>query len=248
MELLARKEFFGYLFIDVNDERLFAVETADELDFNNTEQYEFLDNIGQLVTPKRIELRPSKIIRDDILCAPTYVEFYPTVGCNERCQFCYAGDILNSNGPPFKAEYIEPFLDNLASAGVFQIVVLGGEPLLYKHLAILLDKASEKGFITSLSTNGTYNRPDIWERIIPYNIHLNVSLHSHVLEIEDRIVGKSGAFRKVFQTIQDLIRAGVPPNVSIVITQENQASITDTIDFLCKLGIRCISLLHTAKQ
>ena len=217
-----KKRIFGYLFIDRDDERLFIVETTDELDFSSTEHYEFVDSNGQLVTPKRIELRPSKILRRDILCAPTYVEFYPTLSCNERCQFCYAGDILNGNGPPFKAEYIEPFLEKLASAGVFQIVVLGGEPLLYKHLGFLLDKAFAKGFIVSLSTNGTYNRPDIWERIISYNVHLNVSFHSHISEVADRIVGKSGAFRKVTQTLQDLTRAGVPPHVSIVITQENE--------------------------
>jgi len=83
MKLLVRREFFGYLFIDRDDERLFVVETADELDFSNTERYEFVDSTGQFVTPKQIELRPSKILRNDILCAPTYVEFYPTLSCNE---------------------------------------------------------------------------------------------------------------------------------------------------------------------
>jgi MoaA/NifB/PqqE/SkfB family radical SAM enzyme len=247
MELLVRKEAFGYLFIDTADERLFVVKTTNELDFSDTEHYEFTDRIGQLVTPKRIELRPSKIIRDDILCAPTYVEFYPTLNCNERCHFCYVGDILNGNGAQFKAEYIEPFLENLASAGVFQIVILGGDPLAYRHLSLLLDKAFDKKFIVSLSTNGTYDRPDIWEKVIAYDVHLNISIHSHIPEIEDQIVGKTGAFYKVIQTIKKIAKRGVAPHISIVVTHENHSSVADTVDFLCSLGVQSISLFNTAK-
>lgn len=168
------------------------------------------------------------------------------MSCNERCYFCYAGDYLNHNGPQLSKENIRPIIENFTQAGVFQLVLLGGEPFLYRHLPQLLDEVAKTHFIVSLSTNATVDREDIWERIIEYDVHLNISLHSVISDVGDRIVGRAGATRCVLARIERLIAAGHPPHASMVLTKDNLASAVDTIRCLVELGVDSLSIFHTA--
>lgn len=246
MDLLVRREPFGYLAIDRDTESLHVLRTAHDVDFSDPSALQVANATGVYEQPASIEIRPTTVERDDILAAPTIVEFYPTRVCNERCpNFCYFGDILNTRGPNFPTEHIRPFIDNLWHAGVFQLVVLGGEPFLYPHLPVLLEEAGRRQFVVSLSTNGTRWRPDVIERIIEFKIHLNVSLHSHEPSVQDALVGRDGAFQRTIGTMRLLVQAGIPPHVSIVLTRANHLNIADTVSFLHDLGIASVSVLHT---
>lgn len=242
---VARRESFGYLLMNTDTEQLYAVRTERTLDFSDPSLYEFESALGRAESPERIIFRNSYVRRADILSAPTVIEFNPTSVCNEKCHFCYVGDWLNTDTLQFPKDQIVPFVENLLDAGVFRLIVLGGEPFLYKHLAMLVDTACESGLVVSLSTNGTIDRPDVWERIISHRVHLNVSFHSHIPEIEDAIVGKVGAHRATSRTIGRLCMAGFSPHVSLVVTIENVERVEETVQYLHDLGVKNISLLHT---
>lgn len=125
-------------------------------------------------------------------------------------------------------------------------MLLGGEPFLYRYLPQLLDEVAKTHFIVSLSTNATVDREDVWERIIEYDVHLNLSLHSVIPEVGDRIVGRAGATRRVLTRIEHLVAAGHPPHASMVLTKDNLASAVDTVRSLVGLGIDSLSIFHTA--
>lgn len=246
MDVLIRRESFGYLAMDRKSESLFVMQGTDNVDLSDPSALRMPAGRGTYASPNSIEVRPSVVRRDDILVAPTLVEFYPTRVCNERCpNFCYFGDILNTKAPSFPSECLVPFLDNLRRAGVFQLVVLGGEPFLYRHLPLLLEEAASREFVVSLSTNGTHWRPEVVERVIDLEVHLNVSLHSHEQDVHDRIVGREGAFVRTVRTIHALVQRGTAPHISVVLTHDNHARITDTIRFLHDIGINSASVLHT---
>lgn len=248
MHLLARKEWFGHLFMDRETEALFSVNATLDTSSLKPRMLEVPGPDGTLRRPDRLTVRDTVPKRPDVLVGPITVEFYPTSVCNERCQgFCYFGDRLNSSGSQFPEHKIPLLIQNLLRAGVFQLTILGGEPFLYRHLTALLDEAGTHEFVISLSTNGTVDRPDVLERIQAWGVHLNISLHSHLPGIHDAMVARKGAFRRTVSTIQSLSSAGRAPHISIVLTRSNHFAIGETIDFLGDLGVRAISLLHTQK-
>ncbi|HUN86142.1 MAG TPA: radical SAM protein [Terracidiphilus sp.] len=242
---VARNEAFGYLLMNKGTEQLYAVRTDEALDFSDPSLFEYESSPGEWSTPSRILYRQTSPLRPDILCAPVMVEFNPTSACNERCHFCYVGDWLNSDAVQFPREGIAPFIENMVRAGVFRLIILGGEPFLYRHLAPLLDSACGHDLVVSLSTNGTVDRPDIWDRLVEYGVHLNVSFHSHLPEVEDSIVSRNGAFKMASRAIGALCARGFSPHVSTVVTAENVDKIEDTVKFLNNLGVKNVSLLHT---
>lgn len=160
MDVIARREHFGHLFMDRESERLFASPYRGELPLDNPNRIVLPASDGSSSTASSLTLRDTHIARRDILCAPTYVEFYPTMRCNERCHFCYVGDVLNT-GSGFPVEQIPEMVANVAASGAFQFVILGGEPLTYKPLPALLDAVHDAGLVASMSTNGTVDRDDV---------------------------------------------------------------------------------------
>ena len=95
--LLARREYFGYLFYNTHSGDLFVSKTDNDIDFS--QDFVIKDSSGAVYSSKDVRLLASFPGRSGILSAPTYVEIYPTLFCNERCKFCYVGDKLNSYLP-----------------------------------------------------------------------------------------------------------------------------------------------------
>lgn len=83
--------------------------------------------------------------------------FIRTSGCNLRCWFCdtpYAS--WNPEGPQ---RPIDELIDECRSSGAKDIVLTGGEPLLFEPIVELNDRLRKAGFYTTIETAGTVDRP-----------------------------------------------------------------------------------------
>lgn len=85
---------------------------------------------------------------------PLFCNYYVTLRCNSRCQFC---NIWKSEDASEKEEQgipdIRSNLGDLKRLGVRLVDFTGGEPLLYPHLVDALRMAKDIGLYTSVTTN-----------------------------------------------------------------------------------------------
>ncbi len=85
-------------------------------------------------------------------------------GCNLRCPYCHAGDLLQDSpeGETFDLDQILHHLKG-EEGWLDGVVVSGGEPTAHPHLPGLLRPLKEAGFPVKLDTNGTH--PELLEQL-----------------------------------------------------------------------------------
>ena len=83
--------------------------------------------------------------------------FVRTSGCNLRCWFC---DSYHTSWEPTWAWLsVEAIIDEVLSYGRADYIVLtGGEPMLHEESVRLLDELANRGYHTTVETNGTIFR------------------------------------------------------------------------------------------
>jgi MoaA/NifB/PqqE/SkfB family radical SAM enzyme len=95
------------------------------------------------------------------LGVPLSVHLDLTYRCNERCEHCYLEH--DDKGEMTTAEIFDIF-DQLADAGVFFLVLSGGEPLLRRDFFTILERARALLFNVKLKTNAVMIREAEAER------------------------------------------------------------------------------------
>ncbi len=245
--LFVRREFFGYLFYDNKEDKIYTYKTNKELDFSKGIEVA-KNNTHEFFNASEIKFLKSKVWRSDILSAPTTVDLYPTLFCNERCNFCYIGNRLDNKINGLSRTNAIRIMDELVENGIFSLSILGGEPLLYKDLGWLLDIAHKRDLIISISSNGTIYDEELINKIIEYNISFSLSFHSHLPEIHANIVNNNIALNKELNFLDRAIDKGLRTHITTLITKSNKDSILETIEFLCNKGIRAITLFHWSKS
>lgn len=82
-----------------------------------------------------------------------YVQFFPTLRCNNSCEFCFSRQLNYSKD--FPEEKIEHLIKTMLQNNIYKLDILGGEPFLYPHLCRLIDKATKNDMEVTISSNGT---------------------------------------------------------------------------------------------
>jgi pyruvate formate lyase activating enzyme len=91
------------------------------------------------------------------------VVFVP--GCNLRCRYCHARDLVTNSGAiePISAETVFEYLRTM-DGWIDGVVISGGEPTLYPDLPRLAAEIKAMNLAVKLDTNGT--RPRVLEYLI----------------------------------------------------------------------------------
>jgi len=151
------------------------------------------------------------------LQAPLIVWFEITRSCNLPCKHCY----INAGRPRSnELSTVEIFsvLDQLKAAGVFALVLVGGEPMRHPDFIKILHYAHELGFVLSIATNGTYLTKEIIAQIPQEECVVSVSLDGTDFHNEIRV---TSTFDDIKQRLLLLKESGIPAAIMATQTDRN---------------------------
>lgn len=152
--------------------------------------------------------------------------------CNCRCEWCYAQKTLErSKYMDFEKAQIA--IQELKKCHVKKIVLIGGEPTIYKHFLELVRYIRENDINCTVATNGiAFANLEFSKDTIKAGVNnINISLKA---ASEDEYVKYTGtkSLGKVLKGYRNLKQIGFKPVISYVIVNDNQYDFDRLVDLL----------------
>ncbi|MBU1201529.1 MAG: radical SAM protein [Nanoarchaeota archaeon] len=141
-------------------------------------------------------------------------------------------------------EDLEAFVVQAKKMGIKNVLILGGEPFLWRDLFKLIVFCNEEGLDTTVITNGVLLNQNMIKKIIQSKLpHIHISLDGATSETHDIIRGK-GVFNKAVNNIQ-LLNAYKAKNntqfptigTTFTIMKHNFHELSEVVKLAQKLGI-----------
>lgn len=155
------------------------------------------------------------------LSAPVTVTWEVTRECNLQCVHCLSRS-GHGEGPSLTSA--SEIICQLASSGVFQVNIGGGEPLVHPDIFAILERCVDRELVTCISTNGTLLTPHQARRLGDLDIRVQVSLDGATSQTNDTIRG-AGSFCRSLRALE-LLRSHVRClTINVVLTRLNYAEL-----------------------
>lgn len=176
-----------------------------------------------------------------------FVQWHLTDKCNLSCKHCY------QDGAVVDMTYtqIREAMDNVVEAfrtwvTEYQMEMspsfhfTGGEPLIRQDVFSILNYAFNKGFSTSLMTNGTLVTSDVALKLRQTQVRdVQISLDG-LKSVHESMRGK-GSFARAEEGINNLIDKGIPTNINLTLSRINAGEIGGLISLAQKLGVGAVT-------
>jgi len=134
-----------------------------------------------------------------------------TTRCNCRCYFC---KVWQQRVTEPTLEQALQTVDVLNRIGCYSLSITGGEPLLYPHLAEVVNYAHERGFIVQINTNGSTLAENVSS--ISRADLVTISL-DHADEEHDKLRGHPHLFQKALRGANACRRANLRVDFSALL-------------------------------
>ena len=155
---------------------------------------------------------------------PLSVHIDVTYRCNERCSHCYLDH--DDYGEMTTAE-IKNVLDQLAEAGVFFLVLSGGEVFMRRDFLEIVEYARKLLFNVKIKTNGVMVHEYEARRLRELGVEqMQLSVYSHRPSVHDAITKLPGSLRRTIDSIKFMKSQGLKvtmSNVLMTVNREDQA-------------------------
>ena len=156
---------------------------------------------------------------------PRFVDLAVTYRCNLNCIHCSATRLKQERPEHMSIEDIRRIGKQLRRAGVAQIQLTGGEPLLRKDLEEVIRALGPGAFFISVSTNSTLVTKERLASLKKAGLdNLCVSIDDWNAQEHDRWRGLPGIHEKALQAVTDAKAAGLRAMIFTVATHANVRS------------------------
>lgn len=156
--------------------------------------------------------------------------------CNFACKMCYVRktnkEVQESPRKILTLEDWRRIAREAFDAGTLDLLLTGGEPLLWPDFWPLYEELADMGFRISINTNGSLIDEDAITRFRkrpPQKI--SITLYGASDETYQRLCGAKGVFTKVDRAIRGLLDAGISVKINCSLTPENAEDLDWIVDY-----------------
>lgn len=162
--------------------------------------------------------------------------FHILTACNLNCSYCYVNPVQHGRRPLSRAtmmKWLPLFYD---PAKINNLIFLGGEPTLHKHLSEAVHLASRIGYNSiTVDTNG-YCFNNILELVPPDKTVFSFSLDGPTAKINDALRGP-GCFNTCLENLKHAVQLGFETSVIYTASRQNISFLKDMPSFLSDIGV-----------
>jgi radical SAM protein with 4Fe4S-binding SPASM domain len=176
---------------------------------------------------------------------PVLAEVALTYRCNLSCAFCYAG-CAAAKLPHGWDEHRA--LDHEGFCRVLEIIrrdahcpsvsFTGGEPTLHSGLVHLVGHAKGLGLRVNLISNGQQLGDRLVRELGEAGLDsAQLSLEGPTAEMHDALVGRSGAFERLWSAVRRLGARGIRVHTNSTVTRKNLPVLEDIVELVARRGL-----------
>lgn len=169
---------------------------------------------------------------------PLSASIEPANYCNLHCAQCPTGlGMITKKASLLSLENLRKSIDALSPELIYLNLYFQGEPTLNKELPEMVRYATEKGVMTSVSTNGHFLSPDVCKSLKEAKLDkLIVSLDGADEESYNKY-RQGGDFNKVIEGIANAVKAGLKVELQCLLLSSTENRIDEVRNLGKGLGV-----------
>ncbi len=221
--------------------------TLEELDAKDDDFTYAIDNPKTMVdnfyqaTNEKVSENTQDFFLEEVQGRPliSSLQFELSSRCNERCIHCYIPNEKKNKGFDMPTAKVKSILDEFAAMGGIHVTLSGGEAFLHKDLIEIARYCREKDLKISILSNLIALKDEQIPALKEVNLSLiQVSLYSMNPEIHDFITTVQGSFERTKASIEKLVAADIPVQISCPIMKVNRHGFDKVLDYAKSLKIK----------
>lgn len=172
---------------------------------------------------------------------PYHVIFGVTNRCNARCVHCYSKSGTGEKDALDTSDICE-MIDQFAAAGVFDLGITGGEPLLRKDIASIVAHAVKQNLTVGISTNGYYASPKILRQLQEAGLdRLQVSIDG-TEKTHDKLRGIPGLYQKAAGALENCGKIGLRRALCFTAHKKNIKELPELLNRAEAMGVETFNV------
>ena len=156
--------------------------------------------------------------------------------CNFSCKMCYVRktrqEVRASERGILTLEDWRRIAREAREAGMLDLLLTGGEPLLWPDFWTLYEELIDMGFLVSINTNGSLidEKAIARFRVKPPQ-RINITLYGASDQAYQQLCGTGGVYTKVDRAVRGLMDAGITVKLNCSLTPDNAEDIDRIVDY-----------------
>lgn len=242
-----KKDFMEFVESLAKDKFLVVGDSIEELD-SKDEDFTYSVEIPKTMaedfyqfTDEKVSENTQDFFLEEVQGSPliSSLQFELSSRCNERCIHCYIPNDKKNHGFDMPTTKVKSILDEFAAMGGIQVTLSGGEAFLHKDIVEIARYCREKDLKISILSNLIALKDEQIQALKEVNLSLiQVSLYSMNPEIHDFITTVKGSFEKTIASIEKLVAADIPIQISCPIMKANRIGYEKVLDYAQKLKVK----------